>query len=110
MSKRHRFRPHMMHPVRSKLHVRLFVWLVGTIVITSAVSFGLFHLMMGPRAPDQYFHDIGAFAGERFADVWHDPDRLQRMGRSIHERFDVDLSILDTNGAPLGAFGPPCRG
>jgi signal transduction histidine kinase len=100
----------MMHPVRSKLHVRLFVWLVGTIVVTAVVSFSLFHLLVGPRAPDQYFSELGAFAGERFADVWHDPARLQRMGRSIHQRFDVDLTIVDASGTPLGSFGPPCRG
>jgi signal transduction histidine kinase len=100
----------MMHPVRSKLHVRLFVWLVGTIVVTAAVSFGLFHLLMGPRAPDQYLQQLGAFTGERFAEVWDEPERLQHLGQSIHQRFDVNLSIVDANGAPRGEFGPPCRG
>lgn len=110
MRKPHRFRPNMMHPVRSKLHVRLFIWLVGTIVVTAAVSFGLFHLLVGPRAPDQYFRELGAFTGERFADVWNEPVRLQRLGQSIHQRFDIDLSIVDVNGTPRGTFGAPCRG
>lgn len=99
-----------MHPVRSKLHVKFFVWLVGTIVLTAVVSFGLFHSLVGPRSPDEYFRELNAFTGERFAEVWYEPQRMERLGRSIHDRFDVNLSIIDASGASLAQFGPLCRG
>ncbi|HTM46575.1 MAG TPA: HAMP domain-containing sensor histidine kinase [Polyangiaceae bacterium] len=38
MRRWHRYRPHAMHHVRSKLHVRLFLWIAGTIALTALLT------------------------------------------------------------------------
>lgn len=100
----------MMRPVRSRLHVRLFVWVSLTIVLTAGATFAMFRYLHGSTTPDRFMAQVAEFTGERFAEVWDDPAAVERLGRSLHERFDVDLIVSDENGAQRGRFGGECHG
>lgn len=103
----HRWRG-MRHYVRARLHRRLF-WSMGLAIV---VSFGAAFLVLHAFSHDDWEtreRAMVGFAVGRFADVWHDAERRQRLADEAVGSFGVRLRLQSPQGEVLTRAGGSCE-
>lgn len=96
------------HYVGARLHRRLF-WMMGLAIVT---SFGAAFLVMHSFSHDDWEtreRAMVGFAAGRFADVWHDPARRNRLASEAASTFGVRLRLESTSGEVLARAGGSCE-
>jgi two-component system OmpR family sensor kinase len=103
----HRWRG-MRHYVRARLHRRLF-WSMGFAIVA---SFGAAFLTLHAFSHDDWEtreRAMVGFAVGRFADVWHDAERRQRLADEAVSSFGVRLRLESPKGEVLTRAGGSCE-
>jgi two-component system OmpR family sensor kinase len=104
-------RGRIRHFVGARLHRRLF-WLMGlAIIISFGAAFAVLHAFSG-RGHDWEGRQraLVTFAADRFADVWHEPHRRDRLADEAAKTFGVRLTLKDVRGQVLSQAGGSCTG
>lgn len=94
---------------KSRLHRRLFGFF-GLAILCTGAAVAAVMVLLGGGAPTfrTEIERITAFAAERFAVVWSSPVEREALARSMVERLDVDVVLVDPTGAELVAYGERC--
>lgn len=94
--------------VRARLHRRLFVWFGVSIAVTAAVVAGAVWLGTRGQPPwQQYLDRVDDFIGDRFVEVWQQPERRVALTQSLAVSMR-GARVLGTDGALLGQAGAQC--
>lgn len=99
---------HRRHDFR--LQRALFWWFGVTILLTSAVSFGVVRLV----SPDAHSwrkdaERLQGFAAGRFEKVWDDAPARRELVQAVSQAFDASVRVTDAQGAVMEAVGGECR-
>lgn len=96
--------------VRSRLHRRIFAWFAGGIVATMVLTSFVFMVLGKLQEPVwQRSMDRGLiWVGDQFARDWNDPGARQAFANQTADQMDMNLALLDPNGAALFTVGPAC--
>ncbi len=107
---------HAMSPigwiVRRSLHRRIFYLLGGSIVFTVLLVMTIAHFTTdrGSAGYRREMEQVRTFAMGRFQRVWSSPAERDELATAVAKDLDLDLTLRDPEGAPLGAFGKaPCK-
>ncbi len=96
--------------VRSRLHRRIFAWFAGGIVATMLLMSFVFMVIGKVQEPVwQRSMDRGlVWVGDQFARDWNDPVAREAFANQSADQMEMNLELLDPNGATLLAIGPLC--
>lgn len=96
--------------VRARLRRRIFVWfglgMLGTAFWVTAVLV----LVAKVQEPEwsHSFQKGQIWVGQQFARDWADPVARDAFAQRTAEQLDMNVQLLDTNGARLLTIGAPC--
>lgn len=96
--------------VRARLQRRLFAWF-GVAILLSGVVFSLVTYLFSASNGSGWSNETARariFVGGRFADVWEDPSARESLGRVFARDLDVTVTLIDTRGEIIGAYGKHC--
>ncbi|MBK9258306.1 MAG: HAMP domain-containing histidine kinase [Polyangiaceae bacterium] len=97
--------------VRARLQRRLFLWF-GMAILLSGVVFSLVTMAFSASSGAGWNHEVArvrVFVGGRFADVWDDAPAREELARAMSRELEVTVTLVDTGGQTLGAYGRPCH-
>ena len=97
--------------VRTRLHRRIFAWFAGGIFTTAVAVAVLMGLLsrVEQSSWDRSVSRGAAWVGTQFAREWDDPARREAFARTTSADLDVDLELVDAQGASLLVVGATCR-
>lgn len=102
-------RGRIRHFVGARLHRRLF-WMMGLAILVSfGAAFTVLHLFNDEPHWEARQRAFVAFASDRFADVWHDPERRAGLANDAASTFGIRLRLEDTEGHVLTQAGGACK-
>ncbi len=88
------------------LHWRLFMFLGITILVALlAATAAAFLVHPQDSSPMAQWNRAAGFVGDRFAHVWEDQGERRLLARTLADRFDANVTVLDPNGRVLEEFG-----
>ncbi len=96
--------------VRARLQRRLFAWF-GVAILLSGVVFSFVTYVFSASNGSGWSNEVArarVFVGGRFADVWEDPKERESLARVFANDLDVTVTLIDTRGEILGAYGKHC--
>ncbi len=98
-----RFRP--LITVRWRLQQRMFRWFGAAILVTGVVVASVMNILGAESGWHQEMARFENFTRDNFESTWQEPERRDAFGTSLHERFDVDVTLLDGKGQEVKRFG-----
>ncbi len=95
--------------MRARFRRRLFVWFGLTIGISFAVVSGTMHVLgAGGNAWRREVQRGHALVSHLFEQSWSRPTERDALARTLGADLDVDVTLVDAQGAPLLVVGRPC--
>ncbi len=94
-------RGHRRRRVRGNLRTRLFVLFGLVIILATALTFGVTHLVRRHLSDESAMLGGERFTQAQFARVWDDPVTRQNLAQDIATCFDVGITVFDTQGSVL---------
>jgi signal transduction histidine kinase len=97
--------------VRARLHRRIFLWFGASILLTGVLAAAIIGVV-GRAGGSWYGREVErarALTEHLFARAWSSPSERDALARHIAEDLDISVALSSPDGAPLAAYGPPCR-
>lgn len=99
----------MRRYVGARLHRRLFLFMGLAILVTFALAGATVHWLGNHEDYDNRRTKIEAFAARRFAEVWTDSERRNRLAYEVTDSFGIHLLLRDAQGRELFRSGSGCE-
>ena len=102
-----------MNPIRryarTKLHRRIFIWFGVSIALTVAIASGLAALTSDRTAWRKDIDRAELFLGHQLAQVWHSPEKRDRLLAGMARDFEANVIAYDASGHRIGGQGNVCH-